>query len=88
MIGMTAAILSSLNQFPQALKVMKTLETQSISLWMYCIVEVSIVLWLIYGILIHDIPLILADGLSLFPITYILYIKLLNTHTGKDKFGL
>ena len=46
-IGLLAAILSTLNQFPQAYKVMKTRDTQSISLYMYCIVEVAIALWLV-----------------------------------------
>ncbi len=86
-IGFAAAILSTLNQFPQAIKVLRTRDTHSISLAMYCIVEVAITLWLVYGILLNDMPLILSNALSLIPITYIFIVKLYNTITGKDKPG-
>jgi len=83
-IGMLAAILSTLNQFPQAYKVYKTKDTQSISIYMYCIVEVAIVLWLVYGLLLGDMPLILANALSLVPITYIFFVKSLNVIRKRD----
>ena len=83
-IGLLAAILSTLNQFPQAYKVMKTKDTQSISLYMYCIVEVAIALWLVYGIMLSDFPLRLANSLSLIPITYIFVVKLLHVISGKE----
>lgn len=85
MIGTLAAILSTLNQFPQAVKVYRTHDTHSISLAMYCIVEVAITLWLVYGIMLNDFPLILANSLSLIPITYIFIIKTINTISGKDR---
>jgi MtN3 and saliva related transmembrane protein len=84
-IGMMAAILSTLNQFPQAYKVLRTGDTRSISLYMYCIVEAAIVLWLAYGIMINDIPLMVSNTLSLIPITYIFVMKAGNAITGKDR---
>ncbi len=87
-IGYAATVLSILNQFPQAVKVLRSGDTQSISLAMYCIVEVAITLWLVYGILLKDGPLIIANALSLIPITYILIVKAYNTVTGKDKPGI
>lgn len=84
-IGFMAAVLSTLNQFPQAFKVFRTNDTRSISLAMYCIVVVAITLWLVYGILLGDRPLILANSLSLIPIIYIFIKKLLHTIQGKDK---
>ncbi|MGD9976387.1 MAG: SemiSWEET family sugar transporter [Bacteroidales bacterium] len=83
-IGMLAAILSTLNQFPQAYKVLRTNDTRSISLSMYCIVEVAIILWLVYGIILNDLPLILANSLSLIPITYIFIVKLYHVTIKKD----
>lgn len=85
MIGTLAAVLSTLNQFPQAIKVHRTHDTHSISLAMYCIVEAAISLWLVYGIMLNDFPLIFANSLSLIPITYIFIIKVLNTINGKDR---
>ncbi len=87
-VGFLASLLSVLNQFPQAIKVFRSKDTHSISLIMYCIVVVCISLWLVYGILLHDTPLIWANALSLIPITYIFIMKLRNTITGKDKLSI
>ncbi|MFM2291647.1 MAG: hypothetical protein RIS29_1460 [Bacteroidota bacterium] len=87
-VGFSASLLSVLNQFPQAIKVYMTKDTQSISLIMYCIVVVCITLWLVYGILLHDGPLIWANALSLFPIVYIFIMKVYNTVIGKDKLSI
>lgn len=87
-VGFSASLLSILNQFPQAIKVFTTKDTHSISLAMYCIVVVCISLWLVYGIMLNDAPLIWANALSLLPITYIFIMKLTNTITGKDKLGI
>ena len=87
-VGFSASLLSVLNQFPQAIKVFTTKDTHSISLVMYCIVVVCISLWLVYGILLKDAPLIWANALSLIPITYIFIMKLSNTISGKDKLSI
>jgi len=87
-VGFSASLLSVLNQFPQAIKVYTTKDTHSISLLMYCIVVVCISLWLVYGILLKDAPLIWANALSLIPITYIFIMKLNNTISGKDKLSI
>ncbi len=87
-VGFLASLLSVLNQFPQAIKVFRSQDTHSISLMMYCIVVVAISLWLVYGIMLNDFPLISANALSLIPIVYIFIIKLKNTLTGKDKLAI
>lgn len=87
-VGFLASLLSILNQFPQAIKVFRSQDTQSISLVMYCIVVVAISLWLAYGIMLNDVPLISANALSLIPIVYIFIIKLKNTIQAKDKLAI
>lgn len=87
-IGFLASLLSVLNQFPQAIKVFRSRDTHSISLLMYCIVVACISLWLVYGILLSNAPLIWANALSLIPITYIFIMKLRNTIIGKDKLSI
>jgi MtN3 and saliva related transmembrane protein len=87
-VGFLAMFLSVLNQIPQAIKVFRTKDTHSISLIMYCIVVVAITLWLTYGIMLNDAPLIWANALSLVPIVYIFIMKLKNTIQGKDKLSI
>lgn len=87
-VGYIASLLSVLNQFPQAIKVFRTKDTHSISLVMYCIVVVAITMWLVYGLMLNDGPLIWANALSLIPIVYIFIIKLKNTIQGKDPLSI
>jgi len=87
-VGFLAMFLSVLNQIPQAIKVYRTKDTHSISLVMYCIVVVAITLWLAYGVMLNDGPLIWANALSLIPIVYIFIVKLTNTIKGVDKLSI
>lgn len=84
-IGVLAAIVSTINQLPQAFKTIRSKDTHSLSLWMYIMVWTATSLWLIYGILLKDFPLILSNSISIMPITYILATKIRNTVNGKDK---
>lgn len=88
LVGYLASLFSIINQFPQAIKVYRTKDTHSISLTMYVCVVICISLWLAYGILLIDGPLIWANALSLIPIWYIFIMKLKNTLQGKDKWGI
>lgn len=83
-IGVLAAVASTLNQLPQAIKTIRSRETHSLSLGMYVLVWVATALWLTYGILLKDIPLMLSNCVSIVPITYILSMKVYNTISGKD----
>jgi len=84
-IGVLAAIVSTINQLPQAYKTIRSKDTHSLSLWMYIMVWTATSLWLLYGILLNDFPLILSNSISIMPITYILWTKVRNTLNGKDK---
>lgn len=77
-IGYLAGFCTAIAQFPQAFKVIKTGNTQSISVGMYSIMTMGILFWFIYGVLIPNIPMILANGVCLIPSLYILYITIIN----------
>jgi MtN3 and saliva related transmembrane protein len=74
--GLVAAICTTLSFLPQALKIIMTKETGSISLLMYVFLECGLFLWLIYGFLIESFPLMLANGVALVLSTLILILKI------------
>lgn len=76
MIGTLAAITTTISFFPQALKVIKTRDTRSISLLMYCLFTFGVACWLWYGIMRRDFPVATANGLTLFLASIILFFKL------------
>ena len=77
-IGYIAASLTTIAFFPQVYQVYKTQKTDDLSLSMFVIFTVGILCWLTYGILIKNIPIVLADTISLSTSIYILYIKIKN----------
>jgi MtN3 and saliva related transmembrane protein len=76
MLGLVAALLTTLCWIPQALKTIRTRDTRSISLVTQGAFALGIVLWLAYGLQRGDLPLILANAVSLILVGTILLMKL------------
>jgi len=75
-IGFFAAFCTTVAFFPQAIKVWKTKSTKDISLYMFIIFTTGVFSWLVYGIVISNWPIILANALTLFFSVFILVYKL------------
>jgi MtN3 and saliva related transmembrane protein len=75
-IGLTAAVLSAVTFLPQVIKTWRSRSAADISLLMFSIATVSVVLWLTYGILIGDVPVILANSITLLLSLIMLVLKL------------
>jgi MtN3 and saliva related transmembrane protein len=86
-VGYLAGFCTAVAQFPQAWKVIRTGETHSISLGMYVIMTFGILFWFIYGLLIPDLPMIIANGVCLIPSVYILFITIRNLNKAKNKIA-
>lgn len=78
MIGYLAASLTTFSFVPQAIKVIKTRNTEGISSIMYLMFVVGLVMWLIYGVLIDDLALSIANFMTFLFAAPILIIKLLS----------
>ena len=74
LLGLVAATLTTASFLPQAIKTIKTRHTKDLSLGMYVLLTTGASLWLIYGILIKDLPIILANGITLIFIITILIL--------------
>jgi MtN3 and saliva related transmembrane protein len=73
-IGYLAALLTTLSFLPQALRVIQTKRTRDISRNMYILLCLGILLWLLYGIIKKDFPIIFANLITfLFSITILFY---------------
>jgi MtN3 and saliva related transmembrane protein len=75
-LGLVAASLTTGSFLPQAIKAIKTKHTKDLSLGMYSVLTTGIVLWLIYGILVKDIPIIASNCVTLVFTSAILILKL------------
>jgi len=75
-IGLVAAFCTTLSFLPQAIKAIRTKHTRDLSLLMYSLFTSGVLLWLIYGILRNDWPVILANGVTLLFAATILFLKI------------
>lgn len=78
LIGMVAAACTTFAFFPQVYKIYKTKHTQDLSLPMYIIFSAGTFLWLIYGIVINNPPIIFANAISIVSCVYILAMMIRN----------
>jgi MtN3 and saliva related transmembrane protein len=75
-IGTAAAVLTTLCWVPQALRIILTRNTHAISLLTQTILVTGIVMWLVYGLEMDDLPLIWANSVTLCLNVLILGLKL------------
>ncbi len=75
-IGLVAATCTTISFLPQAIQVIKTKHTKDLSLWMYLTFTIGVFLWLVYGILVSDYPVIIANAITIIFASTILIMKL------------
>jgi MtN3 and saliva related transmembrane protein len=76
LIGLVAAALTVTAFFPQLMKVWKTKSTKDISLGMFSIFSFAVFLWFVYGVLIDNMPVIIANFLVFVQAFAILILKI------------
>jgi len=83
-IGFTAAALTTFSFVPQFLKLLKTKQTEGLSLFMMFQIGFGLLLWIVYGLLRNDIVLISANtiGFLIVLATVLLYFKIKKENDG------
>lgn len=75
-IGTVAATLTTLSFLPQAWLTLRTRDVSGISLSMYSVFTLGVALWLVYGVMLGEWPIIIANALTLMLATAILGMRL------------
>jgi MtN3 and saliva related transmembrane protein len=75
-IGLAAAVCTTVANVPQLKKAWITGETDDLSLKMLLLLGSGLGLWVFYGVLREDFVIILANGISLALLSVLLYLKL------------
>ena len=76
-VGGLATLASTTSFVPQAWKVIRTRDTKAISTGMYAVTVLGFSLWLAYGLLLGQWPLIATNAICLLLSGFILAMKLL-----------
>ncbi|HYD90132.1 MAG TPA: SemiSWEET transporter [Flavobacterium sp.] len=75
-LGLLAALFTTLANVPQAIKVIRTRSTKSLSAATYAMLFTGMALWVVYGIIRDDLPIILANAIAGALCGIILFMKL------------
>ncbi|HXX87209.1 MAG TPA: SemiSWEET transporter [Candidatus Acidoferrum sp.] len=75
-LGLSAGTLTVIAFFPQLLKVWRTKSTRDISLGMFSIFCAGVLLWFVYGLVIDDLPIIIANFLTFVQALIIVMFKI------------
>ena len=76
LVGSIAAVFTTVAFIPQAYHSYKTRDLSGVSLPMYSIFTLGVALWLAYGCLLADWPLIISNAITLALSLLILILKL------------
>lgn len=77
LIGLAAGFCTTIAFLPQVIKTWKSRSARDLSLGMYSIFCTGVALWLTYGLLISDLPIILTNMATLILALSILFFKLI-----------
>jgi MtN3 and saliva related transmembrane protein len=90
-LGLLAGAITSAAAIPQVVKSYRSRHVRDISIWQPVLLDVGMVLWLIYGVLLRDIPLMVANAFSLVCYTLLIIMKFVyregNNGGGHDYIG-
>ena len=64
-VGLSAGIFTSVSLLPQLIKLIKHKKAEDISLFYLLILFIGLGLWIWYGVLRDDIPILVTNGFSL-----------------------
>jgi MtN3 and saliva related transmembrane protein len=74
-IGLSAGTLTTISFVPQLLRVWRRKSASDLSSGMFIVFCVGVVLWLVYGLVIHDLAVIVANSATLTLALGILVLK-------------
>jgi MtN3 and saliva related transmembrane protein len=77
-IGFTAAVICSISMTPQVIKIYRTKKTNDLSLGAFSVLATGLFLWLVYGLMIHSIPVIAGNAIGVSFTLYIIIMKILH----------
>ena len=74
-IGIIAGVLTAVSMLPQVFKTIKTKKAEHVSPLMLIVLICGVSLWIVYGILKNDLPIIFTNGFSVLVNLFMLFLR-------------
>jgi MtN3 and saliva related transmembrane protein len=65
MMGYAAGLFTTIGFMPQMIKGFTTKKVADVALWQPLLLTVGTFLWLLYGLMVKDMPIIIANAISI-----------------------
>lgn len=75
-LGLVAGVLTTIAYLPQLIKTWQSKSADDLSWSMLIILCIGIILWLVYGFSVHDIPIVAANIVTFVLASVILVLKI------------
>lgn len=75
-LGIVAGTMTTVSFIPQVIKIYRMKDAKELSMVTFCVFSCGVFLWLIYGIVAAEWPIILANGVTLVLILLIIAMKI------------
>ena len=76
-IGIFAGVLTTVSFIPQVIKVWRFKSAKDLSAWWLLIFFMGVSSWLVYGFLIIDFPIVIANAATIFLLIFIIIAKII-----------
>ena len=76
LVGLAAALFTTTAFLPQVIRAWRTRSTRDLSYGTFITYAIGLAMWLIYGVMIRDVPLMLSNGTTFLLALTILGLKL------------
>lgn len=86
-LGLAAGACTSAAAVPQLIKTWKTKEVGDVSMKMFLLYVVGMGMWLVYGIIKSDTPIIITNAIALTFHGIMLYLKIKYKHKSSESFS-
>ena len=80
-VGIVAGVLTALSMLPQLIKIIKEKKAENVSLNMLLVLLSGLILWVVYGVLRDDLPIIVTNSFSLLLNVTVVFLRI---RYGKD----
>ncbi|UFS69458.1 SemiSWEET transporter [Geomonas sp. RF6] len=74
-LGLLAGAITSGAAIPQVLRTFRTKQVRDLSIWQPILLDIGMSLWLAYGLLLNDLPLIAANSFSIICYSALIVMK-------------
>lgn len=81
-LGLIAGLITSIAALPQVFKTWRTRHVRDLSIWQPLLLSIGVALWMFYGMLIDDTPLIVANIIPLLCNLFLTAMKI--RYNGND----